>query len=85
MENIKEEAKNITAKQGISDMVHRLCCQHAFLTIKDNKDEFLSNPSFRLINPTKTELDKISQEILKNMSDLLRIVILANQCKYTGE
>lgn len=66
-------------------MVHRLRCQHAFLTIKDNKDEFLSNSSSRLITPTKTELDKINQEILKNMSDLLRIVILANQCKYTGE
>ena len=36
----------------------------AFISLKDHKDNFESNPKYRLINPAKTELGKVSKIIL---------------------
>lgn len=65
MKNIKEEPKNITTKLGITDRVHVIWCKQALITIKGHKEEFPNNPSFRLNDPTKSELGWTSQEISK--------------------
>ena len=39
-----------------------------FVTIKDHKDKFRVNPKYRLLNPTKDELGKISKHILQQIS-----------------
>ena len=36
----------------------------AFVTIKDHKDNFPHNLSFHLINPSKTDIGKISKSLL---------------------
>ena len=46
-----------------------------------HKENFTSNPKFRLINPTKSELGKVSKVILNDINDKIRSAIGVNQWK----
>ena len=39
----------------------------AFITLKDHKSDFSTNPSVRVINPTKPEIGRISKKILERI------------------
>ena len=54
------EAKCIATNLNLSDRIERLAQTPAYITLKDHKENFRSNPSCRLINPSKTELGRIS-------------------------
>ena len=51
----------------------------AFITLKDHKDNFINNPKCTLINPTKTEIGKISSIKLKEINSELRSKLNINQ------
>lgn len=85
IEKINGEVNNITAKMNIGDRVQQLYKKQAFLIVKDHKENFPNNPSFRLINPMQTEFRKISLKILQEMCGLLRITTQVNQWKGAGE
>ena len=51
---INIRVKMIAAKLELDDRIERLSEQNAFITLKDHKDNFLSNPKCRLMNPTKS-------------------------------
>ena len=40
----------------------------AYITVKDHKEDFPQKPSFRLINPSHSELGKVSKRILDNIN-----------------
>ena len=40
----------------------------ACITVKDHKEDFPQKPSFRLINPSHSELGKVSKRILDNIN-----------------
>ena len=42
-----------------------------FITLKDQKTNFLNNPKVRLLNPTKNELGRISKSILDRINTSL--------------
>ena len=48
-------------------------------SIKDHKGNFNSNPKCRLINPSKSELGKVSKIILDNINESLRSKLNVNQ------
>ena len=54
-----------------------------FITLKDHKENFLNNPTVRLINPAKNELQKISKAILGNINNRLCISLNINEWKNT--
>ena len=58
---IHAENKNITTKLGIDDRVDKTASKEAFITLKDHKPNFANKPTCRLINPTKSEIGKISK------------------------
>ena len=41
--------------------------QHAFITLKDHKDNFKNNPKCRLVNPSKSGVGRISKGYLSNI------------------
>ena len=43
-----------------------------FITIKDHKDNYINNPSCRLINPSKPEIGRISQQITARINSIIR-------------
>ena len=64
---IKEITKNdkaVATKLEIDDRVHCTTKRDTFITLKDHKQQFMNNPKFRVINPTKSELGKVSKQML---------------------
>lgn len=55
--------------------------RNVYITVKDHKENFLSNLKCRLINPSKSELDKVSKVILDNINSKLRSILHLNQWK----
>ena len=55
--------------------------KEAFVTLKDHKENFETNPKYRLINPAKSELGKISKIILDDINTQIRNATGLNQWK----
>ena len=55
--------------------------KEAFFTIKDHKEDFETNPKYRLINPSKSELGKVSKQILDDINSQMRNTVNVNQWK----
>ena len=53
----------------------------AYITVKDHKEDFPHNPSFRLMNPSKSEFGKDSKRILDNISKYIIEHTKVNQWK----
>ena len=76
---INNELKNISYNLGIGDRIDIMAEKPAFITLKDHKDNFNSNPKCRLINPSKSELGKVSKIILDDINNRLRSKLHVNQ------
>ena len=57
----------------ISDRMYKTTPREAFVTLKDHKSDFRTNPKVRLINPCKPEVGRVAMQILDN------IVIVSKQ------
>ena len=69
--HINTEAKAFAQTLKIDDRVEKLAPKESFITLKDHKDNFLNNPTCRLINPTKSELGKVSKQILDKINETI--------------
>ena len=80
---INLEAKCIATNLNLSDRIERLAQTPAYITLKDHKENFQSNPSCRLINQSKAELGRISKIILDRINNELLSKLNYNQWKNT--
>ena len=80
---IHTENKRIATKLGIDDRVDTTANKDAFITLKDHKPNFSNKPTCRLINPTKSEIGKISKEILDRINSKIVRKSKFNQWKNT--
>ena len=56
---------DLSAKySNIDDRVDSMAMKEAFIMLKDHKDNFANRRTCRLINPSKTEVGRISKQIL---------------------
>ena len=78
------EAKIIAEKLQLDDRIECLAKSQAFITMKDHKENFRTKPTCRLLNPTKSELGKISKIIVEDINKQLRNILKLNQWKNTG-
>ena len=67
------EAKRIAKKFSIDDKMEIMAQQQCFVTVKDHKEDFRSNPKFRLLNSSKSELGKLSKHILQKINNEVRL------------
>ena len=65
MDDLNKKTRDIAAKLGLADRIEVFPERPCKITVKDHKDNFPGTLSWRLINPAKSELGKISQQILK--------------------
>ena len=63
---------SISSKLGIGNRIDVMAQRNSYITLKDHKENFESNPKFRLINPSKTELGKVSKVVLDEINDNIR-------------
>ena len=59
LKDINLEAKNLTKNLKIHDRIKQLPLKNAYITVKDHKENFLTHPKCRLINPTKSDVGRI--------------------------
>ena len=82
---INDKAKDIATSLDIADRVEQYSDLNAFCTIKDHKDNFVTHPKCRLINPAKSQIGKISKQILQNMNSEIRSNLELNQWQSTKQ
>ena len=86
VETINREAKYIAEKHGLSDKMEKLAEKQAFLTIKDHKAGFnIDNPKCRLLNPTKSDVGKVSKIILEKINITIKQKLKVNSWQSTSE
>ena len=71
-EDINFELQQITNDLSISDQVEIMASKEAFISIKDHKENFETNPKYRVINPAKSELRKITKNMLDDINPQIR-------------
>ena len=81
---IRTENKNIATRLGIDDRVDATANKEAFITLKDHKPNFANKPTCRLINPTKSEIGKVSKTILDRINNTIARKCNFNQWKNTA-
>ena len=82
---VNKEAKVIAEKLEIANRVDIYTNQDAFVTIKDHKVDFPGRVDCRLINPAKSNLGKVSKQILEKAVKTIKLKTLANQWKNSEE
>jgi hypothetical protein len=82
--NINLEARKITSKLGIDDRVMKIQETEAFITIKDHKEGFPHRLAFRLLNPSKSEIGKVSKQLLDKINKNIVNSTNVNQWKNTS-
>ena len=55
--------------------------RNAYIALNDHKENFQSNPKFRLINLAKTDLGKVSKVVLDDINNRIRNIINVNEWK----
>ena len=58
MDNIDKESKEIATKLNLDHKINSIAEQPAFITIKDHKPSLKTNPTYRSINASKSEIGK---------------------------
>ena len=74
---------NVTERKGniYIYIIQFVWCQ--LETLKDHKPNFANNPTCRLINPAKSEIGKISKQLLDRINTALVSKLKLNQWKNT--
>ena len=67
-DKVNKEARVIAKGLGIADRIDAMAKRESFLTLKDHKDNFENNLPCRLINPAKSEMGRVSKQILDDIN-----------------
>ncbi|MEL7309459.1 MAG: hypothetical protein AAGK05_17460, partial [Pseudomonadota bacterium] len=84
-EKVTKEGKSIATEFKVLDKMNLNCKNECFITLKDHKDNFINNPTTRLINPSKNEIGRISKRVLEKLNSKLREETKVHQWKNTNE
>ena len=83
--NINTELKDIACHLNIANCIEPMPETPAFISLKDHKKNFNSNPQCRLINPAKSNLGKVSKTILDRINNNIRTQTRSNQWRNTDD
>ena len=83
LKTINKDAKRIAEKLEIDDRIEKMKETQTYITVKDHKEDFPHKISCRLINPSKSDIGKISKIILDRINQKLVTSTSANQWKNT--
>lgn len=82
--SIHNEAKTIAVKLHLEDRINVTAEREAFITLKDHKPNFENNPTCRFINPAKSEIGKVSKQLLDRINQKVIRSTGVNQWKNTA-
>ena len=82
-QEVNREAKVIAKKLKLVDKMEAFVEKEAYITLKDHKENFQSNPKCRLINPAKSQMGKVSKKYLERIVSELSTSLKVNQWRNT--
>ena len=85
LDKINVEAAKTARDFNLDDRIEAIAKKPAYLTLKDHKTDFPAKLNFRLINPCKSNIGKISKSILDRINDEVKANTSLNQWKSTGK
>ena len=85
VEKINKEAAYLANQLGISDRIDKMSLETAFITVKDHKSDFPAKYNFRLINPAKSQMGRVSKVILERVNKEIRRKLGLNQWQSSNE
>ena len=83
IESIDKGALKCAEELGLADRIRRVQTSESYVTVKDHKEDFNAKPSFRLINPAKSDIGRVSKQLLDEINQELLTCIGVNQWKNT--
>ena len=83
IKTINISTKKIGNRLDLEDRIENLQESESYITIKDHKDDFPHKISFRLINPLKSDIGKISKVIIDKINTKLLEVYKVKQWRNT--
>ena len=83
VENVNKSDKLIAESLDLDDRIYAFSERDAFITIKDHKENYQNNTQCRLISPAKSDLGKVSKQILAKIVMKLRKLGIFKQWKNT--
>ena len=84
-DNVDQRTRVIANKLNVDERMERYTETESFISLKDHKENFYSNPTCRLINPAKSNLGKISKKILERITAKIKTKTGQNQWKSSYE
>ena len=66
--SIENRSKSIANKLNLTDRINTTVEREPFITLKDHQPNFENKPTCRLINPRKSEIGKVSKQILNGIN-----------------
>jgi hypothetical protein len=69
---VESEHAKTARELDLEDRIFKTAPRDCFITLKDHKEDFATNPKLRLINPAKPELGKIAMQIIDNVVKQIR-------------
>ena len=85
VKKINIEAANIATNLELEDRIEQLSESKAFITLKDHKENFQNDPKCRLINPAKSNIGKISKQLIQEVNKEIREKLELKQWQSTDE
>ena len=83
--SIDKESATIASSLKLADRMQSYTTDTCFVSVKDHKQNFLSTPRCRLINPAKTDLGKVSKLILEKVVQNVNGSLDYNQWRKTKD
>ena len=86
LENVNvsdNKSADIAKDLNLENRMTKHTTNDCYVTLKDHKDEFMDKMPCRLINPAKSDIQKVSKVILDEMNDTIRNNTGLNQWKNT--
>lgn len=76
--SINKEAAKLAKDLNIADRVDSYIQSEAFITVKDHKENFPDRVDYRLLNPAKSNIGKISKKVIESCVNKIKIVTSLN-------
>ena len=72
VDKINSDDKKLAKKLELDDRIYSMSKRQSYITLKDHKESFPNNVKCRLINPSKSEIGKVSKRILSKVVQIVR-------------
>ena len=83
IKDVNVKSAQFASELELENRMHAYTNTQCMITYKDHKENSITRPTFRLINPAKTDLGRVSKSILDNINEEIRSKTKLNQWRNT--